>query len=84
MTTISDTELARRTDEVLDQIIAEGQPIAIERNRRVIAQIVPAQPTPTARQVLAELHPMLRPEQARAWQKDSGARFDDSLRDPWI
>lgn len=83
MTTVTATDLARHTREVLDQVIAQGRPIAVERNRRVIAEIVPARRTLTARQALADLRPMLTPEHASEWLKDSRQEFDDALRDPW-
>jgi antitoxin (DNA-binding transcriptional repressor) of toxin-antitoxin stability system len=42
MQTISATELARNTREVLDRVVTGGEVVAIERNHALIAQIGPA------------------------------------------
>ena len=68
---------------VLDQFISQGETIAVERNRRAIAKIVPARRSMTVRQVLADLRPMLKAPEAKAWLDDSRQGFDDALRDPW-
>jgi len=50
----------------------------------MIAQIMPAQKTMTASQVLAGLvFPALTPLQARAWLQESKAGFGDVVPDPW-
>jgi len=80
---ISATDLARNTREILDQVAAQGETVVIERNHTIVAQIVPAQRTMTASQVLAGLGSlMLTPEQAVAWLKDSRGDIDDTVRDP--
>ena len=68
---------------VLDQFIAQGETIAVERNRRAIAEIMPARRSMTVRQVLADLRLMLKPPEAKAWLDDCRQGFDDALRDPW-
>ncbi|EAR22414.1 type II toxin-antitoxin system Phd/YefM family antitoxin [Nitrococcus mobilis] len=83
MQTISATELARHTREVLDKVASRGESVAIERNRIMIARIVPPEPTMTAAQALAGLTPMLTPEQAARWLEDSKEDFDEAVRDPW-
>ena len=83
MSTVTATALARRTREVLDEVIMRGEVIAIERNSQIIAQIVPAQRPMTAAQALAGLRPMLRPEQGQNWLRDSRADYDESTRNPW-
>jgi antitoxin (DNA-binding transcriptional repressor) of toxin-antitoxin stability system len=83
MTTVSATALARRTREILDEVIMRGEAIAIERNSQIIAQIVPAQRPMTAVQALAGLRPILRPEQGQNWLRDSRGDFDESIGDPW-
>jgi antitoxin (DNA-binding transcriptional repressor) of toxin-antitoxin stability system len=87
MRTISATDLARNTREILDQVVSRGETVTIERNRTVIAQIVPPERTMTAAQALAGLGlPMLTPKQAAAWltdSKDSKDDFDETVRDPW-
>ena len=83
MQTISATDLARNTREILDKVASRGESVAVERNRVVIAQIVPPERTMTAAQALAGLQPTLTPQQADAWLKESKGEFDDTVRDPW-
>lgn len=83
MQTISATELARNTREVLDKVARFGETVGIERNRIVIAQIMPPARTMTAEQALAGLHPTLTRKQASAWLKDSKRRFNQTVRNPW-
>lgn len=84
METISATELARNTREVLDRVASRGETVVIERNRTLIAQIVPPERTMTALQALAGLAlPVLTPAQASAWQRDCRQDFTDTVRDPW-
>jgi len=84
MQTISATDLARNTREVLDQVASRGETVVIERNHTVIAQIVPPERTMTASQALAGLAlPVLTPAQAIAWLRDSKEGFGDAVLDPW-
>jgi antitoxin (DNA-binding transcriptional repressor) of toxin-antitoxin stability system len=83
MQTISATELARHTREILDRVANKGETVTIERNRTTIATLVPPERTMTAAQALAGLRTMLTPEQAAAWLKDSRGHFDQAVRDPW-
>lgn len=84
MQMISATELARNTREILDRVASHGETVGVARNHALIAQIVPAERTMTASQALAGLKlPLLTPEQASAWLKDSKEEFDETLRDPW-
>lgn len=84
MRTISATDLARHTREILDQVASHREIVVIERNHIVIAQIAPPERTVTAAQALAGLGlPMLTPKQAAAWLKDSKNDFDETVRDPW-
>jgi antitoxin (DNA-binding transcriptional repressor) of toxin-antitoxin stability system len=83
MPTISATDLARSTSKILDRVVSYGETIAIERNRAVIAQIVPPARTMTAAQALSGLEPSLSGEQAAAWLRDSRDEFDQAVRDPW-
>ena len=50
MQTVSATELSRKTREILDQVAGRGETVVVERNRTVIAQIVPPERTMTAAQ----------------------------------
>ena len=89
MLTISATDLARNTREILDKVASRGETVAIERNHTLIAQLMPPQRTMTATQALDGLAlPMLTRAQANAWLKDSREEeskeaFDDAVRDPW-
>ena len=84
MQTISATDLARNTREILDKVSSRGETVTIERNHTTIAQIMPPQRTMTASQALAGLTlPMLTVAQAIAWQKDSKDNFGNTVRDPW-
>jgi antitoxin (DNA-binding transcriptional repressor) of toxin-antitoxin stability system len=84
MQTISATDLARNTREILDRVASQGETVTIERNHSVIAQIVPPVRTMTALQALAGLAlPMLTTAQAAAWLEDSKEDFGDVVRDPW-
>jgi antitoxin (DNA-binding transcriptional repressor) of toxin-antitoxin stability system len=84
MRTISATDLARHTREILDNVASHGETVVIERNHTVIAQIVPPERTMTASQALAGLAmPVLKRQQAAAWLKDSKGELDNSVRDPW-
>jgi antitoxin (DNA-binding transcriptional repressor) of toxin-antitoxin stability system len=83
MQTISATELARNTSKILDRVINRGEIVKVERNRAVIAQIIPPAPSMTAAEVLSGLVPSLSEEQAAAWLRDSRDAFDQTVRDPW-
>ena len=83
MQTISATDLARHTRQILDTVASRGETVAIERNHIMIAKIMPSEVTMTAAQALAGLHPMLTPRQAAAWIKDSRGDFEETLHDPW-
>ena len=83
MQTISATELARNTRKVLDRVVSQGETVVVERNHTTIAQIVPTEQTMTAAQALAGLKPMLTPEQAAAWLKESQEAFSNEVRNPW-
>jgi antitoxin (DNA-binding transcriptional repressor) of toxin-antitoxin stability system len=83
MQTISATDLARNTRNVLDTVVGTGETVLVERNRMTIARIVPQQPAMTASQALAGFQPVLTPEQAERWLADSRNTFDESVADPW-
>ena len=84
MQTISATDLARNTREVLDKVANRGETVAVERNHALIAKIVPAEPSMTATEALMGLPlPMLTAAQASAWLKDSREGCDEEVRNPW-
>lgn len=83
MQTITATDLARHTRQILDTVVSRGETVAVERNNVLIARIVPSETTMTARQALAGLLPTLTPRQGSTWLNDSRAAFDETVRDPW-
>lgn len=83
MATVTATELARRTREILDRVLSEGETIVVERNARPIAELVPAPRCMTARQALFGLSSMLNPDEAKRWMEDGRNAFSDDVRDPW-
>jgi antitoxin (DNA-binding transcriptional repressor) of toxin-antitoxin stability system len=84
MQTVSATELARNTREILDKVASRGETVDVLRNQILIAQIIPPPQTMNASQALAGLaFPALTAAQASAWLKDSKESFQDALRDPW-
>lgn len=83
MPTVTATDLARNTREILDKITSQGASIDIERNHVMIARIVPPEQFMTAEEALHGLRPMLTKKQASAWLKDSKGNFDPKIRDPW-
>jgi antitoxin (DNA-binding transcriptional repressor) of toxin-antitoxin stability system len=86
MSTVSATELARHTSEVLDKVAGQREIVDVERNRMIIARIIPAESPRTVRQVLANFtFPILTPEEGRSWLEDSkGGEFGEEIIDPWI
>lgn len=83
MQTVSATELARNTREILDRVAGEGEIVMVERNRRIIARITPPERVMTAAQALAGLQSAMTPRQAAAWLEESRGAFEETLRDPW-
>jgi antitoxin (DNA-binding transcriptional repressor) of toxin-antitoxin stability system len=84
MQTISATELARHTREVLDRVASSGESVTIARNQTVIARLMPPERVMTASVALAGLRlPVLTPKQAANWLKDSKGVFNNAVRDPW-
>lgn len=84
MDTISATELARNTSDILDKVTSRGQTLGISRNNALIAQLSPPTRSMTASQVLAGIKlPSLSPAQAEEWLNDSKQGFDDSVANPW-
>ncbi len=84
MLTISATDLARNTREILDAVISRGKTVTVERNQSIVAQIIPAKKSMTATQALEGLKlPFLTVKQGEDWLTDSKEDFDQSVRDPW-
>ena len=71
MQTISATDLAWHTREVLDKVAVHGTTVIVARSERVIARSTPEAPHMTAREALAGLESVLTPAEANAWLQDS-------------
>ncbi|MDN7697659.1 type II toxin-antitoxin system Phd/YefM family antitoxin [Burkholderia semiarida] len=83
MVTITATELARHTRQILDQVAQRRETIVVERNQTVIARLVPAEPVMDAAQALEGLSASFDAEDAARWLRDSRSGFEDGVRDPW-
>jgi len=86
MKTITATELARNLRKVLDKVAETGGEYSIERNRQVVARVVPGVPEQNALEAMADLYQRLPAKAAETWQEDArraGEKLDDRLRDPW-
>lgn len=81
--TITATELARHTRQILDQVTQQRETVVVERNQTVIACLVPADPVMNAAQALEGLPLSLGADDAARWLRDSRASFEDGVRDPW-
>jgi antitoxin (DNA-binding transcriptional repressor) of toxin-antitoxin stability system len=83
MTTITATELARDTRQILDRVVVGRETFDVLRHQTAVAQLVPAQRVMTASQVLEGLQPMMSAQDAAAWGKASRSGFGQTVRDPW-
>ena len=82
MATVTATDLARRTNQVLDAL-ARGESVTITRNSTVLGTISPPIRPITLRDALERL-PKISREAAEQYKADvRGADFDDEVRDPW-
>jgi antitoxin (DNA-binding transcriptional repressor) of toxin-antitoxin stability system len=84
MQTMSATDLARNTREILNLVSGRGETVVIERNRVPIARIAPPERRMTAAQMLDGLRPMPESGDAATWLTDSRDGFDDGIRNPWV
>ncbi|CAB3774938.1 type II toxin-antitoxin system Phd/YefM family antitoxin [Paraburkholderia humisilvae] len=83
MTTITATDLARRTSQILDDVL-RGDEVVVERNETPIARIIPARRVVTVAQLLATLPSGMTRKEGQAWQDDmKGGPFDDRVGEPW-
>lgn len=89
MRMITATELARNLRQVLDNLLANGEEIVVERNHRQIARILPGPGTQTALEAMADLYRTLPDSAAAGWQaagrqmEEQGANVADGVRNPW-
>jgi antitoxin (DNA-binding transcriptional repressor) of toxin-antitoxin stability system len=85
METVTATDLARNTREILEKVANQGQTVMVERNNAVIAQLSPPQKNMTVRQALSGLMlaPTLSVVQSKSWLVASKSSFDDGVKSPW-
>jgi antitoxin (DNA-binding transcriptional repressor) of toxin-antitoxin stability system len=89
MKTVTATELARNLRTILDRLAIEGEEIAIERNNREVARLVPGPGRQTAFEAMADLYRTLPEDAAATWEADSkrgrwkGRKLNNGIRDPW-
>jgi antitoxin (DNA-binding transcriptional repressor) of toxin-antitoxin stability system len=83
MTTMTATDLARRTNQVFDTL-ARGETVTITRNNFVLGTIHPPARAVTLREALERL-PRMPGDVARRYKADirKAAGFDAGVRDPW-
>lgn len=82
MTTVTATDLARRTNQVLDAL-ARGESVTITRNNTVLGTISPPARAVTLREAFERLPKMSRNTAERYKADIRVADFDDEVRDPW-
>jgi antitoxin (DNA-binding transcriptional repressor) of toxin-antitoxin stability system len=87
--TITATKLARNLSRVLDQLIADGGEVVIERNSRPVACLMAAPAQQTALEAMADLYRTLPEDAGAGWESDSrrynpkSTTLDKGMRDPW-
>jgi antitoxin (DNA-binding transcriptional repressor) of toxin-antitoxin stability system len=87
--TITATELARNLRRVLDQVVAQGSEIVIERHHAQIARLVAGPGRQNALEAMADLYRTLPDDVAETWERDAkasrwkGSKVAKGVRDPW-
>ena len=89
MKTLTVTEVARKFSSVLHEVERDQEEVALVRNRRTVARIVPEPPVQNALKVLGDLHRILDDETAealaqavRAAKRGKSGTLSE-LRNPW-
>ena len=89
MKTLNVTEVSRHFSRVMDEVERDQEEVALVRNHRQIARLVPEPPAQNALEVLGDLNRTLDDETADALSRaiaksrDSKAGMLEELRDPW-
>jgi len=82
MAIVTATDLARRTNQVLDTL-AHGESVTIKRNNTVLGTITPPQRAVTVREAFQRLQ-QISPEVGNRFKSDiRNMDFDNEVRDPW-
>lgn len=82
MVTVTATDLARRTNQVLDTL-AHGESVTIKRNNTVLGTITPPQRAVTVREAFERIRQISREVGERFKTDIRNMDFDDEVRDPW-
>lgn len=82
MAIVTATDLARRTNQVLDTL-AHGESVTIKRNNTVLGTITPPQRTVTVREAFERIHEISREVGERFKADVRDMDFDHEVRDPW-
>jgi antitoxin (DNA-binding transcriptional repressor) of toxin-antitoxin stability system len=82
MTIVTATDLARRTNQVLDAL-TQGESVTIKRNNTVLGTIVPPQRPMRLNEVLERMPQIPRDVGERFKADILNAGFDEEVRDPW-
>jgi hypothetical protein len=89
MKKITATALARNLSAILDRLAIEDEPLAIERNHREVARLVPGPAHLTALEAMAGLSRTLPGKAAADWERDSRSggillgRVTKGVLNPW-
>lgn len=82
MSIVTATDLARRTNQVLDSL-AHGESVTIKRNNTILGTITPPQRPIMVQEALLRMQ-KLSPEVGQRFRTDIlDMGFDDELLDPW-
>jgi len=82
MATVTATDLARRTNQVLDTL-AHGESVTIKRNNTVLGTITPPQRPVTVREAFQRMQ-KISPQVGDRFKADiRDMDFDNEVRDPW-
>ncbi len=84
MKIVSATDFARQARAVFDRVMAEREPVTVERNGRAVAHLIPAMREITAREALIDLYGILDPKAGKSWLKDARGAGRDGVIDPWV
>lgn len=81
------TEVARNFSRVLDRLEFCAEEVSIERNRHVVAKLIPGAPELPAMDVFSDIYGILSDEDGEAWLRDcEGADrpLSGEVTDPWV
>ena len=87
MITTTAADLIRNFPAYLDTVETSGEAIAIVRNNREVARLIPGSIHQTALEAMADIYMTLPEAVGSAWLADSRdgqqSDFDEEIKDPW-